>query len=252
MCFFFCVCAYRNIQQERTQFDETAIAPTYASPKKRSQIVPTPLAKVLQQSANNNNNMQSNNNNNLTLDTMISQKNSPSHITAGGNSGATTGLNVSNYDDSTQNENNNNNNNNKIGKEISMSDIPKDPVRFWNYILKNNGGSGTKINLSVNSGIRDPVHPLGKPLRQIVVIKVINSNAKPLLLDLMCENGRGGMGSAELYKSSTIILKAGDDLRKDCAVMQVFRFMNRFVAPCVSLCVCVCVNSYVCMCYVFF
>ncbi len=49
------------------------------------------------------------------------------------------------------------------------------------------------------------------------------SNAKPLLIDLFVSNRKDSLE----YLSSMVILKGGDDLRKDAAVLQVFRLMNK-------------------------
>ena len=49
----------------------------------------------------------------------------------------------------------------------------------------------------------------------------MNSDSKPLLIDIYVNKRNNNE-----YISSTILLKKGDDLRKDCYISYMFRLMN--------------------------
>ena len=54
------------------------------------------------------------------------------------------------------------------------------------------------------------------------LLKVMKSKTKPLLL----QNYVQGSNPEEMVESSVMLLKAGDDMRQDYAVLQVFEMMN--------------------------
>ena len=124
----------------------------------------------------------------------------------------------------------NNKTSNKISNKISLTQkLPKDPIDFWNYIISMKLREGEEIEIPKNTVIRDPINQLRAPIRRILIRKIINSNSKPLLID--CFVGKK-MNKFD-FKSSTFILKYGDDLRRDKACMLVFKWMNHlFVNKC--------------------
>jgi len=86
----------------------------------------------------------------------------------------------------------------------------------------------------------DPV--TGKMLREVMLKKVMPSNARPLLVEARCVDEAE---DTETLYSTQLLLKQGDDLRKDLAVMLMFKFMNELWrendvncngVPCESLC----------------
>ena len=100
-------------------------------------------------------------------------------------------------------------------------------IKFWERLIKMRLTSGKYIdihNITKKCNILDPVKCLSHDLTKIYVKKVINSNAKPLLLDLYYNKN--------YIFSSRLILKYGDDLRKDAAVMMLFRWMNYWWLKC--------------------
>ena len=127
-------------------------------------------------------------------------------------------------------------------------------VRFWNKIINFvNVYQGYNFKIEKHNDkfrkyqnkIVDPIIVDQKTIKLIAVKKILNSNAKPLLLDIYV-NDDAKMNSNEknvgkyqfkTYSynklcqngifSSSIILKKGDDLRKDHAIMLVFKFMNQ-------------------------
>lgn len=107
--------------------------------------------------------------------------------------------------------------------KLNASNLPKDPIEFWKLVATKHKTAGTELELGRTSSIRDPVRHKVPPVRRVHVRSVINSNAKPLLIDLyVCADNRQDYE----FRSSTIILKAGDNLRKDCACMSVFKKIN--------------------------
>ena len=78
--------------------------------------------------------------------------------------------------------------------------------------------SRTKIPVPRDVVIYDPVHPT-TVVSHCKVKKVMASNAKPLLIE--CWSRRSTTSPC-----SRVLLKYGDDLRKDAAVLLFFRFVN--------------------------
>ncbi|ETO28377.1 hypothetical protein RFI_08755, partial [Reticulomyxa filosa] len=93
-------------------------------------------------------------------------------------------------------------------------------ISCFKNIFKNKVKPGTEIKINEKSNIRDPVKDNAPPLSRIEIRKVIQSNSKPLLVDLY-------VSAKQEYLSSTVILKQGDDLRIDAAVLQLFRLFNK-------------------------
>eukprot|EP01083_Nonionella_stella_P072790 196384_1 len=123
-----------------------------------------------------------------------------------------------------------------------------DTILFWNKIIDTKAiyeGFNFKIEPQnsafkkyVNK-IMDPIM-IGKGYIQLIAVKkILNSNAKPLLLDIYVKdtddekwNGVGYISYFTYNKlcngvlSSQVLLKKGDDLNKDASCMLMFKFMN--------------------------
>ena len=98
---------------------------------------------------------------------------------------------------------------------------------LFGSILSKKLSAGSEIRLHSNSMLRDPINYEGPPLSRIKIREIIESNSshKPLLLD--CYVRVVGNNNGMEYLSSTIILKQGDDLRCDNAILSTFRYMNK-------------------------
>ena len=100
---------------------------------------------------------------------------------------------------------------------------PESAISLFSSIFRQQLAAGSEIKLCRESQVRDPIHCNAPPLSRIEIRKVIQTNSKPYLVDLYVAN----RGDNFEYLSSTVILKKGDDLRRDCAVLHVFRLMNK-------------------------
>eukprot|EP00484_Ammonia_sp_Unknown_P019764 CAMPEP_0197050102 /NCGR_PEP_ID=MMETSP1384-20130603/25074_1 /TAXON_ID=29189 /ORGANISM="Ammonia sp." /LENGTH=636 /DNA_ID=CAMNT_0042482465 /DNA_START=32 /DNA_END=1942 /DNA_ORIENTATION=- len=93
-------------------------------------------------------------------------------------------------------------------------------IQFWQYIANKGYKKCDEIDVNTKSDFYDPIRCdfdyKNCFIQRIIIRKVFNSANKPLLLEIHC---------ADLEMSS-VILKKGDDLRKDKALMNIFKFMN--------------------------
>eukprot|EP01084_Bolivina_argentea_P026842 49912_1 len=96
----------------------------------------------------------------------------------------------------------------------------KDSVLFFRSLFKDLKKTGSRKSIDRNDFICDPIN--GNILIEIQLKKIMPSNAKPYLID--CYTFDKSTGYAVL--SSKMLLKQGDDLRKDLGVMLIFKFMN--------------------------
>eukprot|EP01084_Bolivina_argentea_P006768 12807_1 len=99
----------------------------------------------------------------------------------------------------------------------------KDPVKLFRMPLDKNGAVGFKVIVPKNLQYRffDPING-NKCVQQLKVRKIFNSNARPYLIDCYVNDDT----TEDVMLSSAYILKRGDDLRKDGAVLKMFEFMN--------------------------
>eukprot|EP01083_Nonionella_stella_P186276 681554_1 len=88
-------------------------------------------------------------------------------------------------------------------------------ISFWRSLFWLPIG---RVCLAPNESFRDPVLPSQAPMRGVRVRRELSSANKPILCEILC-------GDA-LDVSSHIIIKKGDDLRKDYGMISIFKFMN--------------------------
>ncbi|ETO26224.1 phosphoinositide-3-kinase, catalytic, gamma polypeptide [Reticulomyxa filosa] len=160
------------------------------------------------------------------------------------NSGITVGINTSTSANASANANTNANEQEQIERvemRNSSSNVMKrlDSVHFWidlamsehlvgeEIYIQNVVNNDKKAAANERNGngillLRDPVKCMNPPIEKLVIRKILKSNTKPLLIDIYCKSRENGKS----YLTSNIILKMGDDLRKDMAIMQVFKYMN--------------------------
>ena len=108
-------------------------------------------------------------------------------------------------------------------KVIIEQKSPQSAISLFETILNKKIVGNTEIICHKNNNVRDPISSDAPPLSRIDVRKVIPSATKPLLIDCYVSNKSNNFE----YLSSTIILKKGDDLRVDSAVLHIFRLMNK-------------------------
>merc|ERR1711971_949976 len=104
-------------------------------------------------------------------------------------------------------------------RETTTQREPESALSVFRSVYK----TAKSLKLCKENTVRDPVHCHAPPLSRIDIRKVMPTASKPLLIDLFVANRRDNFE----YCSSTAILKQGDDLRRDMAVLHVFRLMNR-------------------------
>ena len=99
-----------------------------------------------------------------------------------------------------------------------------DPIKLFRLSLDNHAQPGYRIVIPRKQQNRffDPING-NKNVQQLEVKKIFTSNAKPYLLDCYVHD-INSINDVKL--SSSFILKQGDDLRKDAAVLKMFEFMN--------------------------
>eukprot|EP01084_Bolivina_argentea_P176752 305809_1 len=116
---------------------------------------------------------------------------------------------------------------NNISYNTKSNDYDNDLSSFWENVLHLNENDTEIIDYNNNCSFfyRDPVQPNEAPLREIQVCKELKSANKPILCELLCGNEPNN-NTFEWSISSRIILKKGDDLRKDYAIVSIFKYMN--------------------------
>eukprot|EP01084_Bolivina_argentea_P284777 488150_1 len=94
-------------------------------------------------------------------------------------------------------------------------------ILAWEYIA--NQGYKSVDEIDVDSKDFDFYDPIRCDfdfkncfIQKVIIRKVFNSANRPLLLDVYCTDNT----------MSSVVLKKGDDLRKDKALMNIFKFMN--------------------------
>eukprot|EP01083_Nonionella_stella_P285701 972601_1 len=101
---------------------------------------------------------------------------------------------------------------------------PESAISLFQSIFRQHLAGGSEIKLCRESRTRDPMTTNAPPLSRIEVRKQIQTASKPYLIDLYVSNRQDNFE----YLSSTVILKKGDDLRRDAAILHV-SFFCRFV-----------------------
>eukprot|EP01084_Bolivina_argentea_P062604 114492_1 len=98
----------------------------------------------------------------------------------------------------------------------------RDPVQLFRMPIDRNAAVGFTVMVANNLRSRffDPING-NSCVEQLKVRKIFNSNARPYLIDCFCLDEE-----EQMYLSSSYILKRGDDLRKDGAVLKMFEFTN--------------------------
>ena len=104
-----------------------------------------------------------------------------------------------------------------------IQQTPESAISLFQSIFRQSLTAGSEIKLCMDSMVRDPINCHAPPLSRIEVRKIIATNSRPYLVDLYVANRSDNFE----YLSSTVILKKGDDLRRDSAVLHVFRLMNK-------------------------
>ena len=108
----------------------------------------------------------------------------------------------------------------KDKEENDKNGSTQDSVTFFRSIFKDLNKTGARKSIDKQKYICDPIN--GNILIEVQLKKIMPSNARPYLID--CYTFDTSSSSASL--SSKILLKQGDDLRKDLGVMLMFKFMN--------------------------
>ena len=119
--------------------------------------------------------------------------------------------------------------NTSVYKEIIIDQRDKNSPTPINTVSINTHeiGVGTDIeNINDNSNVGNINIKDNRTQYEIAYIevrKIYTSNAKPLLFDMYVRNKDN---QKEIFKSCSFIMKKGDDLRKDCGILYMFRFFN--------------------------
>jgi len=110
-----------------------------------------------------------------------------------------------------------------VGFEETVVFTEKDPVKLFRMPLDKVAAPGFRVVVpkKFQSRFFDPIRGAPK-VQQLKVRKMYRSNAKPYLVDCYVFDET----TSDLSLSSSYILKQGDDLRKDGAVLKMFEFMN--------------------------
>eukprot|EP01083_Nonionella_stella_P059726 156314_1 len=111
-----------------------------------------------------------------------------------------------------------------IATQVMKQSEPESAISLFLSLFRYNLSSGSELRLCSESTVRDPIHCAAPPLSRIEVRKIMQTKSKPFLCDLYVSNRAANYFE---YLSSTVILKRGDDLRRDVAVLHVFRLMNK-------------------------
>ena len=90
-------------------------------------------------------------------------------------------------------------------------------VLFWKEFSKQNLKEGSVIPVPIDVIIYDPIHPNHQPISRFKIKQIMKSAAKPILLQCYTTNF-----VSDMIEGSMLLLKTGDDLRQDLAVLQVF------------------------------
>jgi len=98
--------------------------------------------------------------------------------------------------------------------EVSDDAPKRNAVTFYRSLFENLTVAGAEQSVEDDMFVCDPV--TGQQVREVELKKIMPSNAKPLLIEARTFDD----------SSTMLLLKQGDDLRKDLAVMLMFKFMN--------------------------
>lgn len=98
-----------------------------------------------------------------------------------------------------------------------ISGIPSESNIIYKEFFKQKRKKGFEFELPPQATIYHPFEPI--QIQKLRVEKIFRSNSRPLLLKLYPK------GYLDV-NSDLLIFKSGDDLRRDMAVMSMFKLMN--------------------------
>lgn len=113
----------------------------------------------------------------------------------------------------------------KEEKNDKMSTAANSDIDFFNSLFDKLKKEGSRVVIPDEHVICDPITG-ESPLISVQLRKIMPSNARPLLIDCYTRTKQSNNGSSGGLQISSMLLKRGDDLRKDAAVLLMFRFMN--------------------------
>ena len=106
-------------------------------------------------------------------------------------------------------------------KQEPMNFDESDSIGLFRSVLVECDKAGMSKQVDRGAFICDPIN--GNILIEVMVKKIMASNARPYLIDCYTFDGAQ---KDEKVLSSKLLLKMGDDLRKDLGIMLMFKFMN--------------------------
>lgn len=110
--------------------------------------------------------------------------------------------------------------------------LPKDAVHFWHRVVAMR--TPQIVTVPDSTVLYDPIKVEQPPIRSLSIRKVFPSKSRPILIDChvatLPPTDNNAVLSSNQYKSSSFILKSGDDLRRDRSVMMVFKWINHLLS----------------------